>query len=59
MANVIFCDIDGVLNHSHFGKDENDKFGFADDCIANLKKILIAVPDTKIVISSAWKHFTM
>jgi calcineurin-like phosphoesterase family protein len=59
MTNIIFLDIDGVLNHSHFGKDENDKFGFADDCIQNLKKILIKVPSTKIVITSAWKHFTM
>ena len=57
--NVIFLDIDGVLNHGHFGKDENDKFGFADDCIQNLKKILTKVPNTKIVISSAWKHFVM
>lgn len=56
--NVIFLDIDGVLNHGHFGKDENDKFGFADDCIANLKKILAKVPDTKLVITSSWKHFT-
>lgn len=59
MTNIIFLDIDGVLNHGHFGKDENDKFGFADDCIQNLKKILAKVPNTKIVISSAWKHFTM
>lgn len=59
MTNIIFLDIDGVLNHSHFGKNENDKFGFADDCIQNLKMILIKVPDTKIVISSAWKHFVM
>jgi len=59
MTNIIFLDIDGVLNHSHFGKDENDKYGFADDCIQNLKKILAKVPNTKIVISSAWKHFTM
>lgn len=57
--NIIFLNIDGVLNHGHFGKDENDKFGFADDCIQNLKKILIKVPNTKIVISSAWKHFVM
>lgn len=59
MINVVFLDIDGVCNHGHFGKDENDKFGFADDCIQNLKHILDEVPDTKIVISSAWKHFTM
>ena len=58
MVNVIFLDIDGVLNHGHFGKDENDKFGFADDCIQNLKKILSEVPNTKIVVSSSWKHFT-
>lgn len=58
MVNVIFLDIDGVLNHGHFGKDENDKFGFADDCIQNLKKVLVKVPNTKLVIASSWKHFT-
>ena len=59
MTNIVFLDIDGVLNHGHFGKDDNDKFGFADDCIQNLKRVLTEVPSTKIVISSAWRHFTM
>lgn len=57
MVNVIFLDIDGVLNHSHFGKDTQDRYEFANDCIANLKKILLSVADCKIVVSSNWRRF--
>lgn len=59
MMNVCFLDIDSTLNHGHFGKDENDKFGFADDCIANLKLIINKIPDLRFVITSAWQHFVM
>lgn len=54
---IIFCDVDCVLNHQHFGKDEQSKFGFDKTCINALRYILIHVPDAKIVITSAWKHF--
>ena len=54
---IIFCDVDGCLNHQHFGKDEQSKFGFDKTCINALKYILIHVPDAKIVITSAWKNF--
>ena len=57
MINVCFLDIDSTLNHGHFGKDENDKFGFADDCISNLKFIISKIPDIRFVITSAWQHF--
>ena len=53
----VFLDVDGVLNHQHFGKDEQSKFGFDKTCINALKYILIHVPDAKIVITSAWKRF--
>ena len=54
---LIFLDIDGVLNHQHFGKDEQSKFGFDDNCVNALRYILLHVPDAKIVITSAWKRF--
>lgn len=55
MINVIFLDIDGVLNHQHQGKTQTDKFGFADDCIENLKYIIDSVYNVKIVICSSWR----
>lgn len=55
MINVIFLDIDGVLNHQHKGKDINDCFGFADDCVVNLKHIIDTVKNVKIVVCSSWR----
>ena len=54
---LIFLDIDGVLNHQHFGEDEQGKFGFDKKCISALRYILECVSDAKIVITSAWKRF--
>lgn len=56
--NVIFLDIDGCLNHGHFGKNEQDKFGFAEDCLTALRYVLRSV-DAKIVITSAWRRFAI
>lgn len=55
--NVIFLDIDGVLN-SASGKNLTEKFGLDDKLIVNLKHIIDLVPDTKIVISSSWRVLT-
>ena len=61
---IIFLDFDGVLNtekHQKLLLDQNiprsDKYGplFDTEAIGNLKKILDAVPDVKLVISSSWK----
>lgn len=52
--NIIFLDIDGVLN-STSGTTHNEKFGFDDKLVSNLKFILDSVPDTKIVVSSSWR----
>lgn len=57
MINLVVLDIDGVLNRQHFGKDDNERFGFADDCVQNLKFILDSVPYCKILVSSAWRKF--
>ena len=58
MVNVVFLDIDGVLNHQ-FSKDKNysesERFGLAQDLVDNLKTIINTVDFVKIVISSSWR----
>ena len=54
--NVIFLDIDGVLN-SKSGTNLTEKLGLDDKLIVNLKHIIDSVPNTKIVISSTWRAF--
>ena len=53
--NVIFLDIDGVLN-SKTGATFDDKYCFSKSLVLNLKSILESVPETKIVITSFWKN---
>lgn len=57
---AIFCDIDGVLNHQHDKEkdySQMERFGFAADLVRNLKTVIDAVPDAKLVISSSWRAF--
>lgn len=60
MINVIFLDIDGVLNHQ-FASDKNytdaERFGLAQDLVDNLKYIVDNVDNVKILISSTWRKF--
>ncbi len=49
--NVIFLDIDGVLNPE---KSPNPTV-FAPDCVAQLARILDANPATRIVFSTSWR----
>lgn len=60
MINVIFLDIDGVLN-AQFSKNreytQEERFGLCQDHVDNLKKILDEVPNCRIVISSTWRRF--
>ena len=55
MINIVFLDIDGVLNRLIAGKDLNDKVGFSDDLTANLKTLIETIDNCKIVISSSWR----
>lgn len=57
MINVIFLDIDNVINYGYPGKDrtDNDVYGFSDTLVKNLKYIIDSVPFVKIVISSSWR----
>lgn len=55
--NIIFLDIDGVLNHQFGGTTESERFGFAPDLLSNLRYVIDSVGDCKIVISSSWRHF--
>lgn len=56
---VLFLDIDGVLNH-RMTKDRVCGFmGLDPDLIAVFNKIVDAMPDLKIVVSSTWRHMFM
>ena len=63
MRNILFLDIDGVLNTErqhdrcvNLGADQVDNFGYAFDpeAVANLKRI-VEHTGADIVISSSWK----
>jgi hypothetical protein len=56
-SSVIFLDMDGVLN-DHTPMD-NRYCGVKKECVANFNQILDAVPDAKIVISSAWRYMIL
>ena len=60
VTNILFLDIDGVLNHQ-FSKDreytQSERFGLAQDLVDNLKNIIDSVDNVKIVISSSWRSF--
>jgi hypothetical protein len=47
--NVIFLDIDGVLNRHGNGKD------FEPDCVAAFNRVVKAT-NAELVISSSWRH---
>lgn len=50
---VLFLDIDGVLNHHRsFSKGVH----IDNECVILLDKVLKAVPELDIVVSSVWRH---
>lgn len=64
MKKYIFLDFDGVLNTENYqarlqavGKPGWDDYGmlFDPSAVANLKHILDAVPDVRVVVESSWK----
>lgn len=53
---VIFLDIDGVLNDGH--AEEGAAYcGIQRPLVGRLNRILHAVPDCQLVISSSWRYF--
>lgn len=55
-TNLIFLDVDGVLNPL----DGSHEHVFDGGCVRNLKLILDAVPDTRVVFSTSWRSgFTL
>ena len=63
-TKVIFLDFDGVLNTGKYqrrlrekGEKWYDDYGplFDPEAVANLRMVLDAVPDARLVISSTWK----
>lgn len=57
IAKVIFLDIDGVLN-DHVPRD-NGYCGMQMEFVHELNRILAAVPDAQLVISSAWRYMVI
>ena len=65
-TNIIFLDIDGVLNSETFGHNEFIRTGkpsstmyFVDpEAVARLEKLLNERDDLKLVISSSWRGFS-
>jgi hypothetical protein len=51
---VIFLDIDGVLNGHQ--KHENGYCGIYPECVTRFNRLLDAVPDAMVVVSSAWRY---
>lgn len=55
-TNLIFLDVDGVLNPV----DGSHEHVFDSGCVRNLKLILDAVPNTRVVFSTSWRSgFTL
>lgn len=54
---LIFLDIDGVLNAHE--KLPSGYCGIARPCVDQLNRILAAVPDAQLVISSAWRYLVL
>lgn len=53
---IIFLDIDGVLNWTGTEDRYCGFIGLDPELIARFNRIIDAVPDAKIVISSTWRH---
>jgi len=51
LLNVLFLDIDGVLNPNK----ANYQHVFAPDCVRQLRRILDAHPETHVVFSTSWR----
>lgn len=54
---IIFLDIDGVLNNTSTTDKIGRYRGLEDSLIQRFNRIIEAVPETKIVISSSWRRF--
>jgi hypothetical protein len=56
-VKLIFLDWDGVANdHS---RHENGYCGAKPECVAQLNRILDAVPDAVIVVTSSWRYLVL
>lgn len=53
--NIVFLDIDGVLNKYAGGSNFEERFGICDNFVCNLAYIIKSIPNTKVVISSSWR----
>lgn len=58
MIPVLFCDIDGVLNHTGTAGWTDPTVQLVQDpaCLHELRRILATVPDLELVITSTWRR---
>jgi hypothetical protein len=54
---LIYLDIDGVLNKR--ARHPNGYCGTEPECVARFNRILEAVPEALIVVSSAWRYLVL
>jgi hypothetical protein len=57
-TKLLFLDLDGVLN-GHEKHPDSHYCGMRPDLVQRLNRVLYAVPDAKIVISSAWRYMIL
>ena len=59
--NCIFLDCDGVLNSTHgWLRDKPNTWKYlTPECVEQLRQLLNALPDIKIVISSTWRKMML
>ena len=56
-SNVIFLDIDGVLNSAAYDRERTDKDGNIDVSRLALLKRIVDAADAQIVLSSSWREY--
>ena len=54
---VLFLDCDGCLNNHR--PQENNYCGTLSSCVSQFNRILDAIPEAKIVVSSAWRYLIL
>lgn len=52
---ILFLDVDGILNR-HIAYPQNGYCGIEPECLAQFNRIIEAVPDLGVVLSSAWRY---
>ncbi len=57
MNNIIFLDIDGVLNCNDYKKERQEDYFVDEDKVKLLSKLFHEIEDAKLVLHSAWRFW--